>query len=71
MPLVIYDGQTTSFVAKIRSWNQLNRNQLMKSETLTILEDIAYSWMGADKEIYLVHSSTLYAMKIDKIPATL
>jgi len=43
----------------------------MKSETLTILEDIAYSWMGADKEIYLVHSSTLYAMKIDKIPATL
>ena len=35
MPLVIYDGQTTSFVAKIRSWNQLNRNQLMNSEHLT------------------------------------
>ena len=35
MPLVIYDGQTTSFVAKIRSWNQLNRNQLMNSERLT------------------------------------
>ena len=35
MPLVIYDGQTTSFDAKIRSWNQLNRNQFLNSERLT------------------------------------
>ena len=35
MPLVIYDGQTTSFVAKIRSWDQLNRNQFLNSERLT------------------------------------
>ena len=55
MPLVIYDGQTTSFVAKIRSWNQLNRNQLMNSEHLTFWKTLlTVEWVQTRKFIWCI-----------------